>query len=261
MKAPILNFFDDNEIIDKDSYIEQNKDHFENMDLVQKYNIDTCLFIFVKDRVLPTDILDKCKKFYTYTSASNENWVYIYDNKFLLAQSPLGGPAASGLMEELGFMGIKNFFACGSAGLINHNFDGSKFVLIDKSIRDEGVSYHYLKKSIYVNTDNDLTNYVANFLDAKKMQYEKTISWCNDAFYRETQKAIDKRLKQGAVAVEMESAGWAAVAKYRGYRFAKLLYFSDAVKQSGWVKNPNRKELKLQIIRLMIDCVSGFSVQ
>ncbi len=258
MKAPITEFFNDEGLINKDSYRKMVAKDFIYQDLIKKYNIDTCLMIFIKDRDLPEDILEKCKPFYTYTSASNENWAYIYDNKFILAQSPLGGPAAAGFMEELGFQGITNFFACGSAGQVDHNFDSSKFVLIEKSIRDDGMSYHYLKASKYVETDKSLTNFVANYLDKTNHKYELTTSWCNDAFFRETPKAIERRVKQGAVSVEMESAGWSAVAKFRGYKFAQLLYFSDAVKQEGWEHKPDRKELKILIIRLMIDCIKEF---
>lgn len=258
MKAPILEIFDDEGLINKESYTKARQDSILNLDKIKKYKIDTCLFIFIKDRDLPEDILKKCKPFYTFTTGSNENWAYIYDNKFILAQSPLGGPAAGGFIEELGFYGIKNFFACGSAGQVDHNFDSSKFVLVEKSIRDEGFSYHYLKPSRYVETDKYLTKYLANYLDKTNHSYELATSWCTDALYRETPKAIAKRVKQGAVCVEMESAGWSAVAKFRGYKFAQLLYFSDAVKQEGWKLNPDRKGIKMLVIKLMIDCVKEF---
>lgn len=44
---------------------------------------------------------------------------------------------------------------------------------------------------------------------------------------------VELRKSQGAVCVEMECASWSAIAKFRGYKFAQLLYFSDAVKQEG----------------------------
>ena len=259
MKVPILECFNDEGIINRQSYMDKcSKEFIDAIDLIKKHNIDTCLFLFIKDKNFHDEIKKKCKLFYIFTSASNENWAYIYDNKFVLAQSPLGGPASAAFMEELGFLGIKNFFACGSAGQVNSNFDSSKLVLVEKSIRDEGISYHYLKKSVYVDTNKELTNFLAHYLEENNIKYERAVSWCNDAFYRETPKAIAKRVKQGAVSVEMESAGWSAVAKFRGYRFAQLLYFSDAVKQEGWQHAPNKSELKIFIIKLMIDCVSKF---
>ncbi len=38
----------------------------------------------------------------------------------------------------------------------------------------------------------------------------------------------------------MEYAAWASIAKYRGYKFAQRLYFSYAVKQSGWAWHPTK---------------------
>ncbi len=258
MKYPITEFFNDESLINKDSFTRGISDHLDKVKLLEDLGVATCLFIFIKNSELPKEILDRCQPLYNFISGSNENWAYIYDNKFILAQSPLGGSASGGFMEELGFMGIKNFFACGSAGQIDCSFDSSDFVLIKDSIRDEGTSYHYLKPSIKVETNEELTNFIANFLTDNNYKYKLATSWCTDAFFRETPNAINKRLKQGAVSVEMESAGWSAIAKYRNYKFAQLLYFSDAVKQEGWSYAPNKKELKMFIIKLMIECVSSF---
>ena len=65
----------------------------------------------------------------------------------------------------------------------------------------------------------------------------------------------------GAVAVEMECAAWCAVAKYRGLKFAQLLYFSDLVKTSGWERylkltkgyHDDGKDVIVTIVKDMID--------
>ncbi len=257
MDAPILDFFDEEGLINKESYIANSKD-FEKMDLIKKYKIDTALFIFFKDNL--EDILDvsKLEEFYSFTNASNVNKCYIYDKKFILVISPLGGPAAGGLMEELGFMGIKNFFACGSAGQIDQSINPVEFVLAEKAIRCEGTSYHYLKPSLYIETDKELTAFVAEYLNKNNYEFNVSTTWTTDAFYRETASEIACRTKQGAVCVEMECASWAAVAKYRGYKFAQLLYFSDAVRQEGWAWHPTKGELKNAVIKLMLDCVMEY---
>lgn len=259
MEYPILEFFDDEGIIGKTEFIHsilKNAIIKPDLEKLKKHKIDTTLLIFT--RQLPEEILSKCEKFYVFKSVSNTNDVYIYDNKFLLAISPLGGPFSCGLMEELGFMGIKNFFACGSAGQIGYTIDPSKFVLIDRAIRDEGTSYHYLPASVYAETDKKLTLFMKKFLTKNHFEYELGTTWTTDCGYRETNKAVDRRKEQGAVAVEMECASWCAVAKYRKYKFAQLLYFSDVVKQKEWKSKDNRKELKAKVQQLMLQCVSEF---
>lgn len=256
MNAPILDFFNEEGLINKESYIANSTD-FDRMDLIKEYKIDTALFIFHRKIEEVVDI-NKLEEFYHFISASNVNKCYIYDKKYILATSPLGGPAAGGLMEELGFMGLKNFFACGSAGQIDQSKNSVEFVLVDKAIRCEGTSYHYLKPSLYVETDKDLTNFVAEYLNKKNYKFNKSATWTTDGFYRETLSELELRKTQGAVCVEMECASLAAIAKFRGYRFAQLLYFSDAVKQEGWNWHPTKKELKNAVIKLMIDCVEKY---
>ena len=257
MEAPILDFFEEEGIINKKLYIKNSK-VFDRMQKLQANNINTALLIFNKTDI--SDVVDtsKLQDFYSFVNGSNINKCYIYDNKFVLATTPLGGPAAAGLMEELGFMGITNFFICGSAGQIDTNIDSKNFVIVEKAIRCEGTSYRYIKPSLYVETDKQLSKVIENYLKANKFTYITANTWTTDTFFRETQSELNLRVSQGAVCVEMECASLAAVAKHRGYKFAQLLYFSDAVNQDNWAWKTNKTELKFQVINLMIDCVLQF---
>ena len=261
MNTPILDFFNEEGLINKESYTQANSKDFDKKNLIKQYNIDTALFIFYKTNIAEIISPDKLEEVYNYLNGSNINKCYIYDKKFIIAITPLGGPAAGGLMEELGFLGIKNFFACGSAGQIEHTFNPSEFILVDKAIRGEGTSYHYLKPSLYAETDKDLTNFIAHYLSKNNYKYNISATWTTDAIFRETESEIELRKQQGAICVEMECASWAAIAKYRGYKFAQLLYFSDAVKQEGWAWHPTKHELKIMIINLMINCIKEFLEQ
>lgn len=258
MEAPILDFFQDEGLINKKSFIKNNQELFEKVSLIKKYNINTALLIFFRGNISEIVDSNKLEEVYNFISASNTNKCYIYNKKFILASCPLGAPAAGGLVEELGFMGIKNFFICGSAGQIDMSIDPTQFVLVEKAIRCEGTSYHYLPPSLYVETSKSLTNFVAKYLNGHNYQFNRSITWTTDAYYRETQKTIDCRKSQGAICVDMECAGLAAIAKFRKYKFAELLYFSDAVRQEGWAWHPTKKQLKLAVINLMIDCVEQY---
>ncbi len=257
MDAPIIELFDDEGIINEKTYANATEGFAEKQKLLKENGIDTCLFIF--SRVMVEDIAPYLEEFYLFKNASNENRAYIYKNKFLISFSPLGGNCAGGMMEELGFLGIKKFFACGSAGQIDPSKNGSAFVLVDRAIRDEGASYHYLPASIYAETDKELTDTLAKFLKENGFEYFVGTTWTTDAFFRETQKAVDKRRSQGAVCVEMECASWCAIAKYRGYQFAQLLYFSDAVKQDAWDWKIDKHALKDAVIKIMVEFLEGQS--
>lgn len=259
MKLPIMEFDTEQGVINKESYLRHLANEplgYENWHIIEEYKIDTCLMVFSNDQLsLGEQNLTPC---YRYKFGSNVNMVYSYKNLFLIAIAPLGGPAAAGLMEELGILGIRNFIACGSAGLINHEIDSSAFMLVNRAIRDEGTSYKYEKASVYAYPDKALTQQLAQFLKEHNFNYMDATTWTTDAFFRETPTRIKRRLKQGAVVVDMECSTWCSVAKFHGYKFAQLLYTSDITKQGEWAfkSKEDRKQLKNKIINLMVDFIT-----
>ena len=262
MKLPILEFYNEEGVINKESYMKSSKDAFNNINLIQEYNINTALMFFIIDNRIPESVRKDLEVFYTYKFGSNENFVYIYKKKFLFAVAPLGEPASAGLMEELGFMGITKFYACGTCGLIDEKIDSSKFLLVERAIRDEGLSFKYEKPALYSYTDKKLTNNIEEYLKNKAFSFEKITTWTTDCAYRETPSMIKKRLKQGASTVEMECAGWCSVAKYRNYQFAQLLYTSDITKQGVWEgfkSKEERKKAKERILNIMLEFCMTFA--
>lgn len=235
MEYPILmNYNGKNEIVTPQTFASHVPEEFKNVKKIKNKGIHKACIIFY-DEPNDNDFLKKLEVVFLFHSGSVTIKVFVYKNA-LIALSPLGAPAAAALMEELSIFGIDEFIAIGSAGCLD-NAVKDKFVIVKKAIRDEGLSYHYLKPSTYVATDKDLNLKLEKFLIENGLKYKKSITWTTDAYYRETDKKLEMAKNLGAVAVEMECAAWCAVAKYRGLKFAQLLYFSDLVKTSGWERN------------------------
>lgn len=253
MKGPILDFFDEKGVIDENKYILHDK-----VEILQKYKIDTALFVFTRDLLEEIDNKELLEHFFDFSNASTSYKVYLYAKKYVVAIAPVGAPVAAMLMELLGYMGIKNFFACGSSGRLAEHIDSTGFVLVEKAIRCEGTSYSYEKPDLYSKTDKDLTKHIENHLKQANISYQKGITWTTDCFLRETHSEIELRKSQGAVCVEMECAAWCSIAKYRNYKFAQLLYFSDSVKKEGWELYDTIHLSRKAIINFMLDCVSDF---
>lgn len=256
---PILQCFDGkNEIATPQKFATHVPDAFRNVKQIKEKGIHRAYIIFYDDPS-KNKFLKKLKVVFLFHSGSTITKVFEYKNA-LIAISPLGGPAAANLMEELSVFGINEFIAIGSAGCLNEDVK-DKFVLVEKAIRDEGTSYHYLKPSTYVFTDKTLNKELGDYLKDAHFEFKKAISWTNDAYYRETDKKIAMAKELRAVAVEMECASWCAVAKCRGFKFAQLLYFSDLVKQDGWSRLENatkgyhndKRDLIITLIRDIID--------
>ena len=259
MELPILmNCNGKNEIVTPQSFATHVPEAFKNVWYVKSKSIHRAYLIFY-DEPKHNKFLKKLKIVFVFHAGSVTTKVFEYKNS-LIAISPLGAPAAANLMEELSIFGIDEFIAIGSAGCLDENIK-DKFIIVQRAIRDEGLSYHYLKPSTYVETSKELNQKIEKFLQKNNFTYKKCVTWTNDAYYRETQKKIEMAKKLGAVAVEMECASWCAVAKYRGFKFSQLLYFSDLVKQSGWERylkqtkgyHNDKRDIIVIIVKDMID--------
>lgn len=255
MRIPLIdNFYEE-----KSALFEKYKDELckqESVINILKCHVKTAIMYFSRD-IEKYDIFKHCVDTgYDFKYGTASSRAYIYKKKILLISAPLGGPAAAGLMDELGMLGVKNFFACGSAGGFK-NQDLTQILLINRAIRDEGTSFQYIKPSIYVETGCKANSALRECLTKANKSFIEGAIWTTDAFYRETPGRITKRIKQGALAVDMECATWAAVAKKRGFEFGQIIYFSDAVFEdgqwSGFREKAERQKAKLDVFKICVD--------
>lgn len=236
-------------------FFSNGKKEFWRFDKVKKLGITQCVLFFPRDFTKLKSIYNKCKLIYQFKSASSVSPVYLYDSKVLIALCPLGGAASVNLMEELMYVGIKEFVGVGSCGaIVPVNFD--EFLVPTKAIRDEGSSYHYLPPSRYVETSPKLSKKLTQVLQTHSEKYKEAIVWTTDAIYRETPKRIEARIADGAIAVEMEVASLSAVAKAKGIEYASLLYYSDYNNGAFWnTRIYDKYFLREKIVRYAIEAL------
>ncbi len=127
----------------------------------------------------------------------------------------VGASFAVLVAEELLASGCRLLVSMTSSGQIIPKSEPPYFVLIEKALRDEGTSYHYLPASDYAHLAPRLGASLAGaFEDAGVPVYVGT-SWTTDAPFRETRPAIDAAESAGVLAVEMEAAALYAFAESR----------------------------------------------
>jgi uridine phosphorylase len=130
------------------------------------------------------------------------------------------------------------------------------FVVIDRALRDEGTSYHYLPASEYSDGDVNLTELARAALSTAGMSVRVGASWTTDAPFRETEEAIAKALRGGILAVEMEAAALYAFAKARG---RSVVCFAHVTNQMGRIEQDFDKGMSegtdesLRVISLTAD--------
>ena len=151
-----------------------------------------------------------------------------------LAMPHVGAPAATSFLEELHAYGGKYFVFFGAAGVLKREIPLSSFILPTAALRDEGLSYHYLPPAEEVELDAAGVEACRQAFRDLGLPFVEGKTWTTDAFYRETRGKMERRREQGCVCVEMECAALAAVAQFRGVKFAQFFYTTDNLDAPAW---------------------------
>jgi len=128
----------------------------------------------------------------------------------------VGASFAVLLAEELFVSGCRFLISVTSAGQIVAQGPPPYFVVIDRALRDEGTSYHYLPPAAFAEADGTLVDMAMAALQQRALRAFRGAAWTTDAPFRETPGAIERCRAQGILAVEMEAAALYAFAQARG---------------------------------------------
>jgi uridine phosphorylase len=124
----------------------------------------------------------------------------------------VGGPYAVLLAEQLFVSGCELLVSITSAGQIAARRSPPYFVLIERALRDEGTSHHYLPPGRYAYLLPKVRELCEEALSDASPAVERGAAWTTDAPYRETAEAIEAARAEGVLAVEMEAASLYAFA-------------------------------------------------
>jgi len=127
----------------------------------------------------------------------------------------VGASYAVLIAEQLFASGCRFLISITSSGQLRELRRPPYFVLIDKALRDEGTSYHYLPPSEFSHASPELLARLAGTLASLSVPVERGAVWTTDAPFRETEQAIAAMKAKGLLAVEMEAAALYAFAKAR----------------------------------------------
>ena len=158
----------------------------------------------------------------------------------------VGAPLAAAFLEEVIALGARSVVACGGCGTVSPVVGPGEIVIPDAAVRDEGTSFHYAAPSREIEADPHGVAVAAAVLRERGVPFHVGKVWTTDAIYRETRRKVRRRRDEGCLVVEMEAAAFFAVARFRGIRFAQLLYGGDDVSgetwnDRGWTVSPSRR--------------------
>jgi uridine phosphorylase len=162
--------------------------------------------------------------------------LYEFDHggeRFGIIGCAVGASFAVLLAEELFVSGCRLLVSMTSAGQILAQGATPYFVVIDRALRDEGTSYHYLPPSEFADADSELVEAVMQALRSAGQPIYRGAAWTTDAPFRETAAAIERARARGILAVEMEAAALYAFAQARQKPVLCLAHVTNQMAVSG----------------------------
>jgi len=158
--------------------------------------------------------------------------------EFGIVGTAVGASFAVLVAEEMFASGCELLLSMTSAGQIVANGQPPYFVLIERALRDEGTSYHYLPPTPYSWLDPKLMECLKNVFDESQPPVFVGSTWTTDAPFRETEAAIAFCRAEGILGVEMEGSALYAFAEAKNH---PVVCFAHITNQMGNVENDFEK--------------------
>ncbi len=135
--------------------------------------------------------------------------------RFGIVGCAVGAPYAVVVAEQMFASGCRLLVSVSSAGQLAPCGPPPYHILIERALRDEGTSHHYLPPGRFSAADPALLERVAPALAGLGEPVHRGAVWTTDAPYRETEAAVAAHRAEGLLAVEMEAAALYAFAEAR----------------------------------------------
>jgi uridine phosphorylase len=135
------------------------------------------------------------------------------DTPFGIIGCAVGAPFAVLVAEELFASGCELLISVTSAGQIVAINNPPYFVLIEKALRDEGTSHHYLPPADFSHIAPGLLSMLDDVFTDTPVPMYRGATWTTDAPFRETASAIGCCHDLTILAAEMEAAALYAFAE------------------------------------------------
>lgn len=173
----------------------------------------------------------------------------------------IGAPVAAVIAEEWIQFGVTRIVSIGIAGGLQRDLPIGAITLVDRAIRDEGVSHHYLPSDVEARPDPALSDRLGNELARLGVTPRVGPTWTIDAPYRETVAELRHYQAEGVLTVEMEASAVCAVAQVRGVALATSFTISDSLADLVWNPQFSSDEVRKGLMTLYRAAVAVLSAR
>ena len=201
-----------------------------------KHITDLCLIIFsidIHNHLLNTYL---CEKIGILSSCNGDITIYKMNYKgrdIAFYLTGIGSALASAFCNEAHWQtGATKFIMFGSCGSLDREKTEGRFIIPTESYRGEGCSYYFAEPADYIEIKN--SKKLADIFEELNIPYVLGKVWTTDSMIRETVGLVEKRRKEGCIAVEMELAGVQALCDFYGLELYDFLESGDVLESSGY---------------------------
>jgi uridine phosphorylase len=155
------------------------------------------------------------------------------DQEIGIVPLTVGAPFAVLVAEELMASGCRLLINLTSAGRIAAPAGVAAFLVIERALRDEGTSFHYLPAARWSELRSDIRDALVDLRvpDAPPLLHGST--WTTDAPFRETASDVARHRAAGVLGVEMEAAALYAFAEATGHAVLCLAHLTNELGGEG----------------------------
>lgn len=138
--------------------------------------------------------------------------------------------------------GARAVLMLGGCACLQPAYPPESALLPTETIRDEGVSYHYLPADEPVTATADLVAELDRELTAADFPTRRGRTWTTSAMYRETPPEIERYRDDGVISLCMESVALWAVCQFRDVAAGTVHQIGDYLAPDEWTpeSNPGR---------------------
>jgi uridine phosphorylase len=174
---------------------------------------------------------DRSHRHHTWACYHTTLYTFVHEEiEYGIVGRVVGAPFAVLVAEELFASGCELLISVTSAGQIISVGHPPYMILIERALRDEGTSYHYMPPSPFSYLHTTLREMICTRWDSRRMPLHVGASWTTDAPFRETEEAIAAWRELGILAVEMEAAALYALGSARQ---KSIICFAHVTNQMG----------------------------
>ncbi|PCR91431.1 nucleoside phosphorylase [Natrinema ejinorense] len=165
-------------------------------------------------------IADHCDE--STTIAQNREYKVVnatYEGRELtICSTGIGCPSAAIAIEELAAVGVETFVRVGTTGALQSEIEIGDMIVATGAAKNEGTSKRYEAVEYPAVPDYDVLSALVDAAEANDEDVHVGPIASDDAYYAETDDAVDDWEAAGMLSVEMEAAAVFSLARRKGLR-------------------------------------------